>query len=127
MQATGMKQAEYDWAVWRLEQHGVSCPRPEILVRGAIIGAVYWVDIVAKSDSEWFEGQMGLVLKDAVMCDPTPVNNERGYFQWKRAAALAPVNPWMVEWGSDKVSLFGDLAPSRKGAPKAPFGGGKAK
>ncbi len=57
--STGIRQAKYDWAVWRLEHCGVSCPRPEILVRGAIIGAVYLVDIVAESDSEWFEGQMG--------------------------------------------------------------------
>lgn len=54
-------------------------------------------------------GADGLVLKDAVMCDPTPVSDERGYFQWKRAAAFAPVNPWMVEWGGGKVSLFGDI------------------
>lgn len=119
--ATGMKQDEYAWAVWRLQRHGVLCPRPDVLVRGAIIGAVDVVDIVAESDSEWFGGQMGLVLENAVACDPVAAKGALGYFAWARTEDFAPVNPWMTRWGGDGAELFPDLAPSWKTAPRKPF------
>lgn len=119
--ATGMKQDEYDWGAWRLDKHGVRCPRPDALIRGAIIGAVDVVDIVSESDSEWFGGQMGLVLENAAICDPIPARGALGYFVWERSATFAPVKPWMVKWGGDTAALFGDLAPSWERAPKKPF------
>ena len=60
--ATGLKRDEFDWGVWRLQQHGVACPRPDALVRGAIIGAVDVVGIVSESDSPWFGGPDGAGL-----------------------------------------------------------------
>ncbi|MEJ6402316.1 hypothetical protein [Yoonia sp. 2307UL14-13] len=121
--ATGMKQDEYDWGAWRLDKHGVRCPRPDALVRGAIIGAVDVVDIVSESESEWFGGQMGLVLENAVACEPIPAKGELGYFRWEREEDFAAINSWMVRWGGGDAGLFGDLAPSWKEAPRKPFGG----
>jgi hypothetical protein len=48
---------------------GVGRPRNEELVQGAIIGVVDIVDVVEDSDSEWFGGPLGFVLKN-----PRPLN-----------------------------------------------------
>lgn len=50
--ASGMKEEEYRYAHWRLAQHGVTCPRPDMLVRGGIIGTVDVTGIITSSDSE---------------------------------------------------------------------------
>lgn len=120
--ATGLKQSEYDWAVWRLQKHGVNCPRPDVLVRGAIIGAVDVVDIVSESDSEWFGGQMGLVLDNPVQCTPIPAAGALGYFVWQRSERVAPTLPWMQAWGGGPDTLFGDLDRQWRDPPAKPFG-----
>ena len=70
-------------------------------------------------------GQMGLVLENAVACDPVPSVGALGYFAWEPAAAFAPVKPWMTRWGGGVTTLFGDLEPVWRDAPKKPFGSGK--
>lgn len=124
--AAGLKQAEYDWGAWRLGEHGVACPRPEALVRGAIIGAVDVVDIVSESDSEWFGGQMGLVLENAQMCDPVPSGGALGYFRWSPAGAVAPSLTWMTGWhrpngDANTADLFGETAAAWQSPPPKPF------
>ena len=121
--AAGLKRDEYDWALWRLDRHGVRCPPAADLVRGAIIGAVDVVDVVSESDSEWFGGQRGLVLENPVMCDPIPSKGELGYFRWKRAEAVAATLPWMTREGAGTGDLFPDLAPSFEAPPRKPFAG----
>jgi len=119
--ATGLKQDEFHWAHWRLHRHGVRCPAPDALPRGAIIGAVDVVNIVSQSDSEWFGGQMGLVLDNAVQIDPIPSVGELGYFEWQRSGALAPVKPWMTRYAMPgEGELFPDLEPSFANEPKRP-------
>ena len=120
--AVGLQQDEYDWAVWRLDQHGVACPRPDSLIRGAIIGSVDVVDIVTKSDSPWFGGQVGLVLENAMHCAPIPALGELGYFRWKESGALAAPAPWMQAWGAGIDGLFEDLPPAWRQTPRKPFG-----
>jgi len=110
--ASGMKEDEYRWGAWRLDKHGVACPRPDDLVRGAIIGSVDVVDIISKSDSEWFGGQMGLVLENPVACDPIPCSGALGYFRWSPAKDFAPIAPWMRTFArpngdSQTADLFG--------------------
>lgn len=120
--ATGLKQVEFDWAYWRLDRHGVVCPRPDVLVRGAIIGAVDVVDIVSESDSPWFGGQMGLVLENAATCTPIPAVGALGYFTWEPGGQIAEPAPWMKSWdGGDAPGLFDDLPASWKTAPEKPF------
>ena len=119
--AKGLKQDEFDWGAWRLPKHGVTCPRPELLVRGAIIGAVDVVDIVSESDSAWFGGRMGLVLENAEMCAPIPAVGALGYFQWKRGGVFAPVLPWMKTWGGQDGGLFDGLPLEWREEPGKPF------
>lgn len=123
--ATGLKQDEFQWGHWRLHRHGVRCPQPTELPRGAIIGAVDVVDIVSESDSEWFGGQCGLVLENAEACEPIPCVGELGYFDWREAGALAPLAPWMKRYDlpggdAETLSLFPDLAPSFESDPARP-------
>lgn len=120
--ATGLRQDEYDWAVWRLNKHGVTdCPRPDALPRGAIIGAVDVVDIISESDSDWFGGQRGLVLARPQACDPIPAVGALGYFRWNASGSLAEPAPWMRAWGAAEGGLFDDLPPAWQEAPTKPF------
>ena len=123
--ASGLKQDEFQWGHWRLHRHGVRCPHPTDLPRGAIIGAVDVVDIVSESDSEWFGGQCGLVLENAEAFTPIPCVGELGYFAWEEAGTLAPMAPWMQRYDlpggdSETLSLFPDLAPSFESDPARP-------
>lgn len=43
---------------------------PDELIRGAIIGMVRVVDCVEQSDSKWFQGPFGWVLKSPVQLTP---------------------------------------------------------
>jgi hypothetical protein len=123
--STGLSQKEYDWGAWRLAGHGVTAPRPEALVRRAIIGYVEVVDIIEHSDSEWFGGPWGLVLQDPVLIDPIPAVGELGYFTWERSGDFAPLKPWMLNWDrpsgdGETLSLFENLPPSFAETPRRP-------
>lgn len=119
--ASGLKQDEFQWAHWRLHKHGVRCPRPDRLVRGAIIGHVDVVDIVSESESEWFGGQMGLVLQDPIGIEPIPALGELGYFRWEAAGQIANPKPWMQTYDVGfQDGLFPDLEPTFRKTPKRP-------
>ncbi|MEO0665048.1 MAG: hypothetical protein AAFY97_04865 [Pseudomonadota bacterium] len=123
--ATGLKEDEFRWGHWRLHRHGVRCPHPTELPRGAIIGAVDVAEIVSQSESEWFGGQMGLVLENAETCAPIPCPGALGYFTWEAGGTLAPMARWMERYdmpGGDgaTLSLFPDLAPSFERDPERP-------
>ena len=125
-----MKEKEYRWGAWRLGEHGVHCPRPDALVRGAIIGSVDVVDIISQSDSEWFGGQWGLVLENPIACDPIPAKGAFGYFRWVRAGEVAIPARWMTAFdrpGGDTRTgdLFGERAVRFAQAPVKPFGSRK--
>ncbi len=120
--ATGMKQAEYDYLVWRWARDGVRVPRPDVLPRRAIIGTVEVVEIVTQSDSPWFGGEAGLLLRNPVPCDPIPATGALGYFEWTGGGALADALPWMRDWGGAEGGLFGDLPVQFEITPEKPFG-----
>lgn len=127
--ATGMKEDEYRYAHWRLVRHGVTCPRPDELVRGGIIGTVDVTGIVTASDSEWFGGSAGLTLARPKAVDPIPARGALGYFEWHAATSFAPVKPWMKRFdrshGDDRtLSLFPDAEPTYKSAPAKPWSKG---
>lgn len=124
--ASAMTEDEYKWGAWRLAQHGQTCPRPDALPRGAIIGQVDVVDIISESDSEWFGGQMGLVLENPVACTPIPCTGALGYFEWQPGKALAPTLPWMRRYDrpngdAQTGDLFADTLSFATPPPK-PFG-----
>ncbi|WP_227269966.1 ASCH domain-containing protein [Roseobacter weihaiensis] len=127
--ATGMKQDEFRYLSWRLAKHGVICPRPDALVRGAIIGTVEVTAIITESDSEWFGGTAGLLLADARPVDPIPASGALGYFEWTRAPAFAPAKPWMKRFDRPNAdsatgALFPDAAPTYEKPPRKPWGKG---
>ncbi|RVO51893.1 ASCH domain-containing protein [Sinorhizobium meliloti] len=65
----------------------------EGLTFGAIIGTATIVDCVTRSDSPWFFGRFGFVLKDLQLLDtPIPVKGALGFFEWRpRVINQAPV------------------------------------
>lgn len=76
---------------------GLRCPAAIDLRRGAIIGSVEIVDVVKDSDSDWFMGPRGLVLRDPEVWTPIPSVGALGFFEWKRAdAEPPPVAKWML-------------------------------
>ena len=117
--ASGMTQAEYDWALWRLSEDGVSVPPPADLPRRAIIGSVDVVEIITQSDSPWFGGKAGLRLANPVPCTPIPAKGALGYFRWEPGGALAPAVPWMQGYATG--GLFEELPVAMRAAPKRPF------
>ncbi len=121
----GLQQDEFLWGYWRLGKHGVACPRPETLPRGAIIGTVEVTEIIDRSESEWFGGPMGLVLRDPVAIEPIPAQGALGYFEWVPGGALAKRLAWMHKFDPvtatpDAPGLFDDLPMDFKDTPRRP-------
>lgn len=96
--AKGMTVGEYEDAANFMAHLGVECPRPDDLVRGAVIGGVTVKAVVKSFQSRWFFGPRGLVLADAYQVDPIPATGALGYFEWRRGGALASPLPWMRAW-----------------------------
>lgn len=64
------KQEDKNAMKWFVEKYN-----PDDLVHGAIIGSVELVDVVEKSDSKWFQGPKGFVLRDP---RPEPIHFCKG-------------------------------------------------
>lgn len=81
--AKGMTSAEYGDALQFICQargHFV-IPDLEELSRGAIIGTVEIVDCVTKSESPWFMGEYGFVLRNPVLLpEPIPCKGALGFW-----------------------------------------------
>ena len=99
--AKGMTRDEYQSAKDFMTSIGVDCPLPDELLRGCIIGTAEVVDVVKASDSPWFFGPRGLVLREARPCDPIMAVGALGYFRWQEAETMARIEPakWMREYG----------------------------
>lgn len=93
--AKGMTRGEYDDANcfiqsvlgprdndWLMRWLGV-CAAPDRLERGGIIGVAEIVDCVSYSDSPWFFGHYGFVLRNAQPVDFIPVKGALGFFDWR--------------------------------------------
>lgn len=81
--AKGMTRAEYDDAAFFARTVGkVKCPLPafEVLARGGIIGRARIADCVRVSDSPWFCGPFGFVLRDVTPLDFKPCRGALGFF-----------------------------------------------
>lgn len=96
--AKGLTRDEYAEAYDFMRGIGVICPPPAALERGGIIGSVEVIDVVKASDSGWFFGPRGLVLRDPVPCEFVPAIGALGYFRWQRADAAIVPQParWML-------------------------------
>lgn len=94
--AKGMGKAEYSAAAsfitrtlgqapdqeWLSRWHGV-CAAPYRLDRGGIVGVAEIVGCVEASDSPWFFGRYGFVLRNARPVPFLPVKGSLGFFDWR--------------------------------------------
>ncbi|HJV52818.1 MAG TPA: ASCH domain-containing protein [Noviherbaspirillum sp.] len=80
----GMTKAEYDAAVdfafWRYGGCSLGIPSFDELQRGGIVGVAEIVDCVSKSDSPWFVGDYGFVLRNARKIEFKPITGRLGFF-----------------------------------------------
>lgn len=115
--ANGMTRDEYESAREFMQSLDVDCPRPDALVRGAVIGAARVAGVCNDSESPWFFGPWGLRLQEQSACDPIPCSGLLGTFRWRRnllEATREPL-PWMVAW-PERPGRTG-----RKSEPQAPL------
>jgi hypothetical protein len=94
-----MTKKYYDNAAGFMRQTlGIECPAAIDLRRGGIIGSVEVVDVVTSSDSPWFFGPRGLVLRNAQPWPFVPSAGALGYFVWYPAdsSVVPPPAKWML-------------------------------
>lgn len=94
----GMTQAEYWGAAEDINSiNPRSCPAPEDLIRGAIIGSVEIYGKTRRSDSPWFVGPGAFLVRNPIACEPIPVDGQLDFFRWQRAArsTIRPAK-WML-------------------------------
>jgi hypothetical protein len=101
--AKGMSREEYEDASETINailaaapDSGIRCPEAKDLLRGGIIGSADVVDVVTESDSDWFFGPRGLVLRRPEPCDFVPSVGALGYFAW--APADQSIVPEPAKW-----------------------------
>lgn len=82
--AKGMTKGEYQaamtWMAWKINDCQ-AMPEISILPRGGIIGIVTMVGCVSESDSKWFTGPYGFVLKDPRPLPFIPYTGQLGFFE----------------------------------------------
>ncbi len=91
--AKGMTAAEFDGFIrtihyvsqFRTFPSGATVPHSKSLLRGGIIGTAEIVDCVEKSDSPWFFGRFGFVLRNPQQIDFIPVKGLLGFFDWRKS------------------------------------------
>jgi hypothetical protein len=90
--AKGLTSREWtDAAMFMIRQFNINTPDPkanspldeEMLDRGGIIGVAEIVDCVITSESPWFFGRYGFVLKNARPVGFIPVKGALGFFDWR--------------------------------------------
>lgn len=95
----GMTRDEYESAARFIENEiGIGCPRPDELIRGAIIGTIDVIDIINNSDSKWFFGPWALEVEFPHAIEPIPAVGALGFFKWKPGGELEQPKPWMKSW-----------------------------
>lgn len=58
--------------------------------RGGIVGVAEIVDCVDASDSPWFVGRYGFIIRNARPVDFIPVRGALGFFDWRRNIEVHP-------------------------------------
>ena len=77
------KKVDRDGYDFLLSEFGIDAPHPEIIYRGGIVGMAEIIDCVTKSDSQWFFGPNGFVLKNQRILPYMPVRGQLGFFDVK--------------------------------------------
>jgi len=89
----GMTWDYYRWAAGFARDLGVTVPEYEALRRGGIIGSVELVDSVDSSDSPWYMGEKGFVLRDPKPIPFVAMKGRLGFFEVPDEI-LAPLSRW---------------------------------
>lgn len=78
----GMTDAEWKAARDYCKARGLVIPVPDVLLRGWVIGTVEIVDCVSSSDSPWFMGRYGFVLRNPQpLAIPQPAKGALGFWE----------------------------------------------
>ena len=76
---------EWDEALWFIEaKMGHVPPLRSMITKGGIIGTAEIVNCVAASNSPWFFGPYGFVLRNVQAVDFIPVKGALGFFDWRK-------------------------------------------
>lgn len=81
--SSGMTVKEFRFALDFMEERGLPLPHPiprGNLLRGGIIGSVELVDSVDTSESPWYMGDKGFVLRDPRPLPFLPYKGQLGFF-----------------------------------------------
>lgn len=110
--AKGMTRDEYESARHTMQRLcNVECPRPDALIRSAVIGFVRYVDTIKQSASPWWMGPRALLLDQPQAVEPIACFGALGFFDWRngldgnprtmlnyREPKIAEPLPWMKAW-----------------------------
>ena len=100
--ASGMTRHEFLSAFDFMAQRGIKPPfpvPPDNLLRGGIIGTVELVDSVDHSDSPWYMGEKGFVLRDPRPLPFIPMKGRLGFFDVPAdAVCTCPSGDGSLRW-----------------------------
>lgn len=105
----GITRGEYEDAADFMRQIGVICPPPAELLRGGVIGSVEIVAVVRESQSPWFMGPRGIVLRDPQPFPFTPAKGLLGLFKWAEGGEAPAPFAWMIKQAAVAVSPPTDI------------------
>jgi hypothetical protein len=91
----GMTQDEYHSALWFFRSCGHNpddVPVFEKLERGGIVGAIDIVDCVGRSDSPWFVGDYGFVLRNPEILPFRAYRGALGFFEVHQPEQTDPLS-----------------------------------
>lgn len=96
--SAGMTRDDYQEGFAQMRGLGIRCPAPADLIRGAVIGSVEIVDLTLHSDSPWFFGPFGFVLRNPEQWSPRACSGALGFFAWEPRAWGVVASPakWMT-------------------------------
>lgn len=78
--AKGMTSNEFTQALLFCSERGLPMPDRDDMQRGGIIGSVDLVDSVDQSDSPWYMGEKGFVLRDPKPLPFAPLKGRLNFF-----------------------------------------------
>jgi hypothetical protein len=89
----------------------VVIPAPASVAFGAVLGTVEIVDCVTASDSPWFSGPYGYVLRDPLAFPkPIPCKGALGFWNWEPPPERPGTTPralTLEQWRAEGVERFG--------------------
>jgi len=89
----GMTRLEYDETAEFAETQGIIVPEFDDLARGGIIGEAEITDCVRESDSPWFFGPYGFVIRNAKPMRMVPCKGRLGFFNPHLLSLDPPAEP----------------------------------